>query len=552
MRCFLAGSKALSVAVLDILIDEGHDVIGVMSRDHEKNMQTWMNELGHPSLKERAQKLNIPVYEKVSLNSSEMLYKLSEMNLDIIFSTFWGEIIKSPVLLLPKLGCINLHSAYLPLNQGSFPMAWAIINGEPFAGVTIHRMSNGVDDGHIISQIKVPIDENETGKSIYKKVTAAGEKLFKESLPKIAKNNFILKPQQSDISTYNPRGIPYGGQTNPYWAEKKKKRFKNALTFPPFENLLEDVPALLKGYTEPKARIMIGFDCDRPRGIYAFSKEGKSKGNIKIKSLEAIRETLNQLNIPRTYFICGNFLESMNCLYGKERLKNAFEPSNSLVEIGDHTYTHDIVKKIPTRPDKIPMKSNEIVKQYAQNSLLFRDTFGEGFNVRGYRTPLGHFNGLDKAYKLTDTLKRLNIPYVSSDLRDKNSSLNPKLIDAEGKIRQPYRYKNGLLEIPSIGWQDTAFSRKSSTKLFEKPPKNYNEILLYFELLFSKANDLAKLYSRDIFIGLVAHPFDVTFYDEKGNFFKDIYVIAKNLKCTFHSYKEVANHYDTPKIHNYN
>ena len=64
-----------------------------------------------------------------------------------------------------------------------------------------------------------------------------------------------------------------------------------------------------------------------------------------------------------------------------------------------------------------------------------------------------------------DTLHRLNIPYVSSDLRDENNSLHPKLVTNEGVLRQPYRYKNGLLEIPSVGWQDTVFSGTSATPL---------------------------------------------------------------------------------------
>ena len=42
-------------------------------------------------------------------------------------------------------------------------MAWAIINGESFGGLTIHKMLPGVDDGPIVSQIQVPIEENETG-----------------------------------------------------------------------------------------------------------------------------------------------------------------------------------------------------------------------------------------------------------------------------------------------------------------------------------------------------------------------------------------------------
>ena len=137
---------------------------------------------------------------------------------------------------------------------------------------------------------------------------------------------------------------------------------------------------------------------------------------------------------------------------------------------------------------------------------------------RGLRTPLGHKNGLTGEFALLDIMKRLGIKYVSSDLRDDNDSLHPKLFNKLNEPRQPYRYENGLLEIPSIGWQDTVFSRTSKTKLFEPAPTNYNDILNYYSSLFNEALELAQNYDRDIFLGLVLHPYDTSFYDKGGTF----------------------------------
>ena len=55
-------------------------------------------------------------------------------------------------------------------------MAWPIINGEKFAGITFHKMGNGVDDGPIVSQKKVAIEGKDTGATLYDKVTEAGKK----------------------------------------------------------------------------------------------------------------------------------------------------------------------------------------------------------------------------------------------------------------------------------------------------------------------------------------------------------------------------------------
>lgn len=114
MNCFLIGSKELSVKMLEELIKENFKIKGVLVRDSEQSMNVWLNELQHRSLKNKAEEYGIQVYENINVNSSQMIDILSEMDLDIIFSVFWGDIIKQTVLNIPRLGVFNLHTAYLP------------------------------------------------------------------------------------------------------------------------------------------------------------------------------------------------------------------------------------------------------------------------------------------------------------------------------------------------------------------------------------------------------------------------------------------------------
>ena len=69
---------------------------------------------------------------------------------------------------------------------------------------------------------------------------------------------------------------------------------------------------------------MIGMDCDRPRGEFINSKEGTSMAERKINSIEKISSQLHKLDLPRTFSICGSFLESMSLKFGKERMADAF------------------------------------------------------------------------------------------------------------------------------------------------------------------------------------------------------------------------------------
>ena len=130
---------------------------------------------------------------------------------------------------------------------------------------------------------------------------------------------------------------------------------------------------------------------------------------------------------------------------------------------------------------------------------------------------------------------------MSSDLRDEKDGLNPKLENKNGIMREPYFYHNGLLEIPSSGWQDTVFSKTSKTPILEKIPENYKEIIEYYKQLFHKANEIANKNKKIYFLGLVLHPYDNSFYNENDKFFHDIFKIVKNMNAEFLKYEDVIS-----------
>ena len=553
LRCFLIGTKNIAVNILEELLAQGHQVMGVFSEDEKDTMQIWTNELEHKSVKKIANDNGIPVFEGMKINSDDMIKSFTEMNLDVIFSIQGSQILRETVLNIPRLGCINLHTALLPKNRGCFPMAWAIINDEEFAGVTIHKMLPGIDDGPVIAQERIKISEKETGKSLYEKVMNAGLELFKTILPSIENSNYTLTPQDNQISSYHPctnfvkRGYPFGGQINPYWDNGKKDRFKRALTFPPFNGASPEPSPCIGDFEEPNVRVMLGFDCDRPRDALIVSKKGEEMARKKLTAIQNISRILSSLSIPRTFFLCGHWLQSMVYRFDKDIIKTALDPNNQLVEIADHSYSHNVVRHISNRPDKIPLTPKQVSDEFSRNSIIFEENL-DIKNINGFRTPLGHFNGLQGKFELLDNIVKAGMNYISSDLRGRNESLFAPLQDNEGRIRQPYRYENGLLEIPSIGWQDVVFSQREYIEKFEKLPEDlpqdYEGILNYYKELLKDAKKIIKDTKRDFFMGLCLHPYDCSFYYEDGNLFKDLQQIVKEIGGTFCSYNDVAEHFN--------
>lgn len=58
--------------------------------------------------------------------------------------------------------CLNIHYSLLPQYRGLHSTVWAMLNNEPYLGLTVHRMDQYIDNGDIIYQYKVANDKNLT------------------------------------------------------------------------------------------------------------------------------------------------------------------------------------------------------------------------------------------------------------------------------------------------------------------------------------------------------------------------------------------------------
>jgi len=292
-----------------------------------------------------------------------------------------------------------------------------------------------------------------------------------------------------------------------------------------------------------KVNILIGIDCDVPRSDNLNTKEN----NLVIAKdvfefLTNTNSILNKLDIKRTYFICGLFLEYMEKIFGGRALRESFGIGSPLSEVADHTYSHQIFKHIPSRPNIINMPLYKILDEYRYNTTLFRRVFNNDYSRRGLRTPLGHYNGLTGELEMLSALKSEGVLYISSDLRDSFNSIYPPLLDG-AKPRQPYYYECGLLEIPSHGWQDTAFSRTTSSPINRRVPQSYAEILSYYRELFITAQSISNQFATPFYVGLVLHPAAMVLYDTERNFWHDLYKMSVELDVGFLQYCDLLNLY---------
>ncbi len=102
---------------------------------------------------------HIPVWEVHSLKDAQTLSVLRSYNPDFLCVACFSLLIPSPILSLPRLGCLNVHPALLPANRGPVPLFWTFREGDEYTGVTIHLMEEKMDSGAIVAQERIVVPD---------------------------------------------------------------------------------------------------------------------------------------------------------------------------------------------------------------------------------------------------------------------------------------------------------------------------------------------------------------------------------------------------------
>ena len=197
-RVVFMGTPDFSVPVLETIIREGYEVVGVVTQPDRPVGRKRI--LTPTPVKQKAMEHGIPVFqpEKIKEDYDQVL----ALNPDLIVTAAFGQIIPKILLDAPKHGCINVHASLLPKYRGGAPIHKAIIDGETETGVTIMYMDVKMDTGDMISKVVVPIGEKDHTGSMFEKLSVAGAELLKETLPKLLAGEIEATPQNHEEATF--------------------------------------------------------------------------------------------------------------------------------------------------------------------------------------------------------------------------------------------------------------------------------------------------------------------------------------------------------------
>ena len=202
MRLVFMGTPDFSVPVLKRLIDDGYDIVGVVTQpDRPKGRK---KQLTPPPVKVEAQKHNIEVIQPEKLKRPDDLQQVLDLNADLIVTAAFGQILPNELLEKPKYGCINVHASLLPEYRGGAPIHQAIIDGKKETGITIMYMVEKLDAGDILTQAKVEILEEDHVGSLHNKLSIVGAELLGYTIPQLVEGKLTPIKQEEEKVTFAP------------------------------------------------------------------------------------------------------------------------------------------------------------------------------------------------------------------------------------------------------------------------------------------------------------------------------------------------------------
>ena len=200
LKVIFMGTPDFSVNVLNSLINHTH-VIAVVTKPDKLAGRKQV--LTQPAVKKVALENNIKVIQPTKIR--EEYQGILDLNPDIIITCAYGQFLPKEILDYPKYGCINIHASLLPKLRGGAPIHRALINGYTTTGITIMYMGLKMDNGDIISQKSIQIEEADHVGTLHDKLSLLGTELLMETLPSILSGqaNRMVQNEEEVTFAYN-------------------------------------------------------------------------------------------------------------------------------------------------------------------------------------------------------------------------------------------------------------------------------------------------------------------------------------------------------------
>ncbi len=202
IRIWFFWTPSLATSVLrDILEYTGFEVVFVVTNPDKP---FGREQIMKPSpVKELALTHNICILQPVKVRwNTEFLQEIASYDCDYFVVVAYGKIVPLELLEIPQKLCINVHGSILPAYRGASPIQAALLHGEKETGVTIMKMSEGMDEGDILKIRTVTIERWETSGTLFDKFAQISWRTLIDTLLELEHGGITPISQDHTRATY--------------------------------------------------------------------------------------------------------------------------------------------------------------------------------------------------------------------------------------------------------------------------------------------------------------------------------------------------------------
>lgn len=194
LKIVFLGSGDIAVPILRALA--GSDAVELTAVVSQPDRPAGRKRVLTPTpLAAAALELGLDPVRTADVNTPEFQEFLSASEPDLLCVVSFGQILKSGVLAIPAVCCVNVHASLLPAYRGASPIVQAIRNRDRETGVCFMEMERGLDSGAVFRTLTMPLDGSEYADTLE---TALGELAAAhavETLTAIAQGKLPKLPQ---------------------------------------------------------------------------------------------------------------------------------------------------------------------------------------------------------------------------------------------------------------------------------------------------------------------------------------------------------------------
>jgi methionyl-tRNA formyltransferase len=163
--------------------------------------------LASPPVAQRARELVLTLEQPDSVNDAQTVSRIAATQPDAVVVCAFGALIKEPLLSAHEL--LNVHPSLLPRWRGAAPIERAIMAGDADSGVSIMRLTAGLDSGPVGAVGSQPIDERDTYGSLASALARLGGDLLVDALDRKAHGRALEFVDQDEA------GVTYAEKIGP-------------------------------------------------------------------------------------------------------------------------------------------------------------------------------------------------------------------------------------------------------------------------------------------------------------------------------------------------